>query len=186
MREHRTRLSKDKLRFLEIWMDEKRDHLQEILQHLRDDERLHNYRHAIDPHTHDIFLTGLTLLPLDVAKKVLSECAFFTCYLSNYQPGHFLDKSELGGRHLIVVLFPHGESIPKYWSYLLHEIARYVLGNSGSKAGMEAETRNEAKANELACRWVRESSYNVPRDSFEGCRCPDVTIRFCKALATSV
>jgi len=83
MVEPKLRLSKDKLRFLETWREEKHDHLQKIFQHLDEEQRLSNHSHSIDSQTHDIFFTGLSLLPLEVAKKVLSECIFFTCYLSN-------------------------------------------------------------------------------------------------------
>ena len=183
MTKHQVRLSKDKLEFLEVWKEEKYGHLQKILQHVTDEERVHNHSHFIDPNTHDILFTGLTMLPLDLAKRVLSECTFFTCYLSNYTPGHFFDKSELRDYHLIVLLFPHGESIPKYWSYLHHEVALYVLGYSDATAENEDKAKYEIEANELACKWVRESLYSVPRDSFEQCRCPDGVIRFCQALA---
>jgi tmRNA-binding protein len=136
-------LSKDKIEFLENWKMEKYDHLQEIIQHVEAERKLQNHAHSIDAHTYDIFYTGLTLLPVDVAKKVLSECTFFTSYLHNYKPGHFFDKSE------------------------------------------KTETEKEAEANELACKWVSESPYMVPRDNFEHCSCPQWRIDFCKALATS-
>ena len=183
MTKHQVRLSKDKLEFLKAWEKEKYDHLQEILQHVMDDERMHNHTHFIDPNTYKIFFTGLTLLPLDLAKRVLSDCTFFTCYLSNYKPGHFFNKAQIRDYHLIILLFPHGESIPKYWNYLLHEIAHYILGHVNATAENEVKAQYEEEANELACRWVRESPYLVPRDSFEQCRCPDGVIRFCKALA---
>ena len=69
-------LSKDKIEFLETWKEEKHDHLKEIFQHLDEEQELRNHSHSIDAHTHDIFFTALTLLPLEVAKKVLSECIF--------------------------------------------------------------------------------------------------------------
>jgi hypothetical protein len=185
MPEGRTLLSKDKKEFLETWKEEKRDHVQKIFQHLDEEKRLRNHSHSIDSHTHDILFTGLTLLPLEVAKKVLSECIFFTCYLSDYKPGHFFDKSDLSGYHLMILLFPHGESIPKYWSYLLHQLAHYMLGHFGHEAAEKTEIEKEAEANEFACKWVSESPYLVPRDNFEHCSCPQETIDFCKALATS-
>jgi hypothetical protein len=185
MTERRMRLSKDKLRFLETWKEEKHDHLQEIFQHVEDEERQHNHTHFIDPNTYDIFFTGLTLLPLDLAKRVLTECTFFTCYLSDYDPGYFFDKSDLSGYHLIILLFTHGESIPKYWNYLLHEVAHYVLAHFGSETDSETKWQQEVEANKLACEWVEESPYTVPRETFEQCDCPEGTIRFCKALATT-
>jgi hypothetical protein len=185
MPERRIALSKDKIEFLENWKVEKHDHLQEIFRHTESDRKLKNHSHSIDSPTHDIFYTGLTLLPLDVAKKVLSECTFFTSYLYNYKPGHFLDKSDISGYHLIVFLLPHGESIPKYWSYFLHQIAHYVLGHFDSKSGGQITEEEEAEANKLACKWVSESPYLVPRDNFTHCSCPQGTINFCKALATS-
>ena len=185
MVERRIRLSKDKLEFLEGWKEEKRDHLQEILQHVADEEELHNHTHLIDSNTHDIFFTALTLLPPDLTKKVLSECVFFTCYLSDYEVGHFFHKSDLSGYHLIILLFPHGESIPKYWSYIHHEIARFILGQSSPETDERAVAVDEAAVNSLACQWMRESPYTVPRDSFAQCSCPDGIIRFCKALATA-
>ena len=181
----RIRLSKDKLDFLNTWKQDKHDHIQEILQHLEYEKEQHNHNHFIDPNTYDIFLTGLTLLPLELAKKALSECVYFTCYLSHYDPGYFIDKSNLSGYNLVVLLFTHGESIPKYWSYLLHQVAHYVLGHFGSEADAETEWLREMEANKLACKWVRESPYIVPRDSFEHCGCPEGIIRFCKALAKS-
>jgi hypothetical protein len=185
MPKRRTVLSKDKIEFLETWKMEKHDHLQEIIQHVEAESKLQNHTHAIDAHAHDIFYTGLTLLPVDVAKKVLSECTFFTSYLHNYKPGHFFDKSDLSGHHLMIFLFPHGESIPKYWSYLLHQIAHYVLGHFGSGKAREMREEEAAEANKLACKWVSESPYMVPRDNFEHCSCPQGTIDFCKALATA-
>jgi hypothetical protein len=185
MLERKIVLSKDKIEFLENWKIEKHDHLEEIIQHIEAERKLKNHSHYIDAHTHDIFYTGLTLLPLDVAKKVLSECTFFTSYLYNYEPGHFLDKSDIRGYHLIIFLLPHGESIPKYWSYIHHQIAHYVLGHFDPGRASEIKEEEEAEANELACKWVRESPYLVPRDNFEHCSCPQGTINFCKALATS-
>ena len=185
MPERRRALSKDKIEFLENWKKEKHDHLQDIVQHVEAESKLQNHTHSIDAHTHDIFYTGLTLLPVDVAKKVLSECTFFTSYLHNYKPGHFLDKSDLSGHHLMILLFPHGESIPKYWSYLHHQIAHYVLGHFDSGRASEMREEEEAEANKLACKWVSESPYMVPRDNFEHCSCPRGTIDFCKALATT-
>ena len=185
MTQDRIRLSKDKLEFLKTWKEEKHDHLKEILQHVEDEKRQHDHTHFIDPTTSDIFFTGLTLLPLDLAKRVLSECIFFTCYLSHYDPGYFIDKSDVSGYHLIILLLPHGESIPKYWSYIHHELAHYVLGHFGSEADKETKARQELEANKLACQWVQESPYAVPRDNFDQCRCPEGIIRFCKALATT-
>ncbi len=185
MPERRIVLSKDKMEFLENWKKEKHDHLQEIIQHVEAESKLQNHNHSIDAHTHDIFYTGLTLLPLEVAKQVLSECVFFTCYLSDYKPGHFLDKSDLSGHHLMILLFPHGESIPKYWSYLHHQIAHYVLGHFDSGRASEMREEEEAEANKLACKWVSESPYLVPRENFDHCSCPQGTIDFCKALATT-
>ena len=185
MPERRRVLSKDKIEFLENWKKEKRGHLQEIIQHVEAESKLQNHKHSIDAHTHDIFFTGLTLLPVDVAKKVLSECTFFTSYLHNYEPGHFLDKSDLSGHHLMILLFPHGESIPKYWSYLHHQIAHYVLGHFDSGRVSEMREEEEAEANKLACKWVSESPYLVPRENFDHCSCPQGTIDFCKALATT-
>ena len=72
MTKYQVRLSRDKLEFLTAWEKEKYDHLQEILQHVMDEERMHNHAHFIDLNTYDIFFTGLTLLPLDLAKRVLS------------------------------------------------------------------------------------------------------------------
>jgi hypothetical protein len=69
MPERRTVLSKDKIEFLETWKEEKRDHVQKIFQHLDEEKRLRNHSHSIDSHTHDILFTGLTLLPLEVAKR---------------------------------------------------------------------------------------------------------------------
>jgi hypothetical protein len=185
MPERRIVLSKDKIEFLENWKMEKYDHLQEIIQHVEAERKLQNHTHSIDAHTYDIFYTGLTLLPVDVAKKVLSECVFFTCYLSDYKPGHFFDKSDLGGQHLMILLFPHGESISKYWSYLLHQLAHYILGHFDHEAEERTETEKEAEANELACKWASESPYMIPRDNFDHCSCPQGTIDFCKALATT-
>ena len=181
----RIRLSKDKLDFLGTWKQDKHDHIQEILQHLEYEKEQHNHNHFIDPNTYDIFLTGLTLLPLELAKKALSECVYLTCYLSDYDPVYFIDRSDLSGYNLIVLLFTHGESIPKYWSYLLHQVAHYVLGHYGSEADAETQWLREMEANKLACKWVRESPHIVPRDSFEHCGCPEGIIRFCKALAKS-
>jgi hypothetical protein len=185
MPERRRVLSKDKIEFLENWKKEKHDHLQEIVQHVEAESKLQNHNHSIDAHTHDIFYTGLTLLPVDVAKKVLSECTFFTSYLHNYKPGHFLDKSELSGHHLMILLFPHGESIPKYWSYIHHQIAHYILGHFDPTRASEIKEEEETEANKLACRWVSESPYLVPRDNFDHCSSPQGTIDFCKALATT-
>jgi len=185
MKDRKMRLSKDKLRFLETWKEEKQDHFQELLTHVEQERTMHNHTHSIDPQTHDIFFTGLTLLPLDVAKRILSECTFFTCYLSDYDPAHFLSKVGISGKHVVIMLFPHGESIPKYWSYLLHQIAHYILGHFESTPGSETGSQEEAEATELACTWVRQSPYLVPRDNFEHCSCPRGTIQFCKALATS-
>ena len=185
MAERKVRLSIDKVKFLEGWKEEKRDHLDQIFQHLENERKFNNHSHSIDPLTHDIFFTGLTLLPLEVAKRVLSECTFFTCYLSDYEPGHFFDKSHISGYHLLILFFPHGESIPKYWSYIHHQIAHYVLGHFDSKSGSQIKKEEEAEANKLACRWVSDSPYLVPRDNFEHCSCSQETINFCKALATS-
>ena len=185
MPELRTVLSRDKIEFLENWKVEKHDHLQEIIQHLETERQFKNHSHSIDGHSHDIFYSGLTLLPLDVAKKVLSECTFFTSYLYDYNPENFLDKSDISGYHLIIFLLPHGESIPKYWSYLLHQIAHYALGHFDSKSGSQIKEDEEAEANKLACKWVSDSPYLVPRENFEYCSCPQGTIDFCKALATS-
>jgi hypothetical protein len=185
MPERRIVLSRDKMEFLENWKMDKHDHLQELIQHVEAESKLQNHTHSIDAHTHDIFFTGLTLLPVDVAKKVLSECTFFTSYLHNYKVGHFLDKSDLSGHHLMILFFPHGESIPKYWSYLLHQIAHYILGHFDHEAEEKTEAEKEAEANELACKWVSESPYLIPRDNFEHCSCPQGTIDFCKALATT-
>ena len=185
MVERRIRLSKDKTEFLENWKEDKRDHLLEILQHVADEEKLCNHIHSIDSNTHDIFFTALTLLPIDLMKKVLSECVFFTCYLSDYEVGHFFHESNLTGYHLIILLFPHGESIPKYWSYIHHEIARYILSQSSPETDERPVAINEADINALACQWVRKSPYTVPRDSFAQCSCPDGIVKFCKALATT-
>jgi hypothetical protein len=185
MPERKIVLSKDKIEFLENWKIEKHDHLGEIFQHLENERKLNNHSHSIDPLTHDIFFTALTLLPIEVAKRVLSECTFFTCYLSNYEPGHFFDKSDISGYHLLILFFPHGESIPKYWSYIHHQIAHYVLGHFDTKSVKQIEEKEEAEANRLACKWVSDSPYLVPRDNFEHCSCPQETINFCKALATS-
>jgi len=185
MAERKVRLSIDKVKFLEGWKEEKRDHLNQIFQHLENERKLNNHSHSIDPLTHDIFFTGLTLLPLEVAKRVLSECTFFTCYLSDYEPGHFFDKSDISGYHLLILFFPHGESIPKYWSYIHHQIAHYVLGHFGPGRANEIREEEEAEANKLACKWVSDSPYLVPRDNFEHCSCSQETINFCRALATS-
>ena len=181
-----TVLSKDKIEFLETWKEEKHDHLQEIFQHLNEEQELRNHSHSINAHTHDIFFTALTLLPLEVTKQVLSECVFFTCYLSDYRPGHFFDESELSGHHLMILLLPHGESIPKYWSYIHHQIAHYLLGHFDPGRASEMSEEEEAEANKLACEWVSESPYLIPRDNFDHCSCPQGTIDFCKALATTV
>jgi hypothetical protein len=85
----------------------------------------------------------------------------------------------------MILLFPHGESIAKYWSYLLHQLAHYILGHFDHEAEERTETGKEAEANELACKWVSESPYMIPRDNFEHCSCPQGTIDFCKALATT-
>lgn len=185
MPERRRVLSKDKIEFLENWKMEKHDHLQEIIQHVKAESKQQNHTHSIDAHTHDIFFTALTLLPLEVTKQVLSECVFFTCYLSDYKPGHFVDKSDLSGHHLMILLFPHGESIPKYWSYIHHQIAHYILGHFDPGRASEIREEEETQANKLACKWVSESPYLVPRDNFDHCSCPQGTINFCKALATS-
>jgi hypothetical protein len=185
MAERKIRLSPDKVKFLEDWKEEKHEHLDEILQHLENERKLNNHAHSIDPLSHDIFFTALTLLPFEVAQRVLSECTFFSRYLSGYEPGHFFDKTNISGYHLFILIFPHGESIPKYWSYIHHQIAHYVLGHfDPGRAGVIRE-EEEAEANELACRWVSESPYLVPRDNFEHCSCPQGTIEFCKALATT-
>ncbi len=60
MSQRRIRLSKDKLRFLETWKEEKLDHLQELVKHVEDERKLHNHTHSIEPLTYDIFFTGLT------------------------------------------------------------------------------------------------------------------------------
>ena len=185
MPERRRMLSKDKIEFLENWNKEKHDHLQEIIQHVEAESKLQNHTHSIDAHTHDIFFTALTLLPLEVTKQVLSECVFFTCYLFDYRPGHFFDESELSGHHLMILLSPHGESIPKYWSYIHHQIAHYVLGHFDPGRASEIREEEETEANKLAWKWVSESPYLVPRDNFDHCSCPQGTIDFCKALATS-
>jgi hypothetical protein len=185
MPERKIVLSKDKIEFLENWKIEKHDHLDEIFQHLENERKLNNHSHSIDPLTRDIFFTGLTLLPLAVAKRVLSECTFFTFYLSNYEPGHFFDKSYISGYHLLILFFPHGESVPKYWSYIHHKIAHYVLGHFDPGRAREIKAEEEAEANKLACKWVSDSPYLVPRDNFEHCSCPQGTINFCKALATN-
>jgi hypothetical protein len=182
----RTVLSKDKIEFLETWKEEKHDHLKEVFQHLDEEQELRNHTHSIDAHTHDIFFTALTLLPLEVTKQVLSECVFFTCYLSDYRPGHFFHESELSGHHLMILLFPHGESIPKYWSYIHHQIAHYVLGHFDPGRTSDSKEEEETEANKLACKWVSESPYLVPRDNFDHCSCPQGIIDFCKALATRV
>ena len=185
MPERRRVLSKDKIEFLENWKMEKHEHLDEIFQHLEKERELNTHFHSIDPLTHDIVFTGLTLLPLEVAKRVLSECTFFTCYLADYEVGHFFHESDISGYHLLILLFPHGESIPKYWSYIHHQIAHYLLGHFDPGRAGEIRQEEEIEANELACEWVRESPYLVPRDNFEHCSCPQGTIDFCKALATS-
>ena len=181
----RTVLSKDKIEFLETWKEEKHDHLKEVFQHLDEEQELRNHTHSIDAHTHDIFFTALTLLPLEVTKQVLSECVFFTCYLSDYRPGHFFNESELRGHHLMILLFPHGESIPKYWSYIHHQIAHYTLGHFEPGRASDIKEEEKTEANKRACKWVSESPYLVPRDNFDHCSCPQGTIDFCKALATS-
>jgi hypothetical protein len=185
MAERKIRLSADKLKFLQDWKEEKHDHLDEIFQHLEYERKTNNHSHSIDPLTLDIFLTALTLLPLEVAKRVLSECTFFTCYLSDYEPGHFFEKSDISGYHLLILFFPHGESVPKYWSYIHHQIAHYVLGHFDSGRAGEIREEEEVEANKLACKWVSESPYLVPRDNFDHCSCPQGIIDFCKALATS-
>ena len=184
MPERRRVLSKDKIEFLENWKMEKHEHLDEIFQHLEKERELKSHFHSIDTFTHDIFFTGLTLLPLEVAKRVLSECTFFTCYLSDYQPVHFFHEAEISGYHLLIFFFPHGESIPKYWSSIHHQIAHYVLGHFDPERANEMREEEEAEANKLACKWVSESPYLVPRDNFDHCSCPQGTIDFCRALAT--
>ena len=185
MPQRRIKLSKDKIEFLENWKREKHHHLQDIMQHTESERKLKNHSHAIDPLTQDILFTALTLLPLELAKRVISECTFFSRYLSDYEPVHFFHKADISGYHLLILLFPHGESIPKYWSTIHHHIAHYVLGHFDPGRANEIREEEEAEANKLACRWVSESPYLVPRDNFEHCSCPQGTINFCKALATT-
>ncbi len=85
----------------------------------------------------------------------------------------------------MILLFPHGESIPKYWSYIHHQIAHYILGHFDHGRASDSKEEEETEANKLACKWVSESPYLVPRDNFDHCSCPQGTIDFCKALATT-